>query len=96
MANGYRAVAAASGPAALALLRDGLRPCLIVLDMMMPGMSGEEFRRAQLSDPAIADIPVILYSSGHEMSDAARRLGVSGHATKPRLQKLLGLVGTHC
>jgi CheY-like chemotaxis protein len=38
-------------------------PCAIVLDIMMPRCSGPEFRRRQLDDPAIADVPVIVLSA---------------------------------
>ena len=39
------------------------QPCVVVLDLMMPRCSGLEFRRHQLSDPAIADVPVIVLSA---------------------------------
>jgi two-component system, chemotaxis family, chemotaxis protein CheY len=42
---------------------DPLRPCVIVLDIMMPRCSGPEFRRRQLEDPRIADVPVIVLSA---------------------------------
>ena len=42
---------------------DPLRPCVIVLDIMMPRCSGPEFRRRQLEDPLIADVPVIVLSA---------------------------------
>jgi CheY-like chemotaxis protein len=38
-------------------------PCAIVLDIMMPRCSGSEFRRRQLDDPLIADVPVIVLSA---------------------------------
>ena len=38
-------------------------PCVIVLDMMMPRCSGPEFRRRQLTDPLIADVPIIVLSA---------------------------------
>lgn len=40
-----------------------LQPDLVLLDLMMPGMNGWEFRLAQLSDPAIAGIPVVVLSA---------------------------------
>ena len=43
--------------------RDPHRPCVIVLDIMMPRCSGPEFRRRQLDDPLIADVPVIVLSA---------------------------------
>jgi len=42
---------------------DPMRPCVIVLDIMMPRCSGPEFRRRQLNDPLIADVPVIVLSA---------------------------------
>jgi len=58
--EGWHAVGAADGAEALALLRQGLRPRLILLDLVMPGMDGWRFREAQAADPALASIPVIL------------------------------------
>jgi CheY-like chemotaxis protein len=64
--RGYHVVTANDGEEALELLRDGraqgspLRPDAIILDLMMPGMSGFGFLAAREGDPALADIPVIL------------------------------------
>ena len=38
-------------------------PCAVVLDLMMPRCSGLEFRRRQLDDSLIADIPIIVLSA---------------------------------
>ncbi|HEY8516722.1 MAG TPA: response regulator [Candidatus Binatia bacterium] len=61
--HGYSSVCANDGGAALKLLHDGLRPALILLDWMMPEVDGAAFRRAQLADPELADIPVIVVSA---------------------------------
>ena len=61
--RGYRVVAAYDGAEALALLRDGLRPAVVVLDLAMPIMDGYAFREAQEADSAIAHIPVIVFSA---------------------------------
>ena len=42
---------------------DPHRPCAIVLDIMMPRCSGAEFRKRQLNDPLIADVPIIVLSA---------------------------------
>src|SRR5687767_12792727 len=55
--RGYAATCAASGEAALAALA-GVRPSLIVLDYMMPGMSGLDVLRRIRSDAALAAVPV--------------------------------------
>ena len=38
-------------------------PCVIILDMMMPRCSGDEFRRRQLDNPMVADVPIIVLSA---------------------------------
>ena len=64
--RGYRVVPAFDGHQALDYLRRGGKPSLIVLDIHMPGIDGQEFRAEQLADPALARIPVIVYSVDHE------------------------------
>jgi len=61
--EGYAVTTARDGLAALRALNDGLRPCLAILDLMMPIMSGWELRAAMLADPALADIPVAICSA---------------------------------
>ncbi len=58
--SGYSVSSARDGADALdRLARDPL-PAVILLDLMMPGMNGVEFRERQLRDPRIRDIPVVL------------------------------------
>ncbi len=52
-----------SGRAALDYLRDGDSPSLILLDLMMPGMSGWQFREEQLKDERLRDIPVVVITA---------------------------------
>jgi CheY-like chemotaxis protein len=61
--QGYEVVGAGNGSGALGHLRSGLRPSLILLDLMMPVMNGWEFRERQRQDPSLADIPVLLLSA---------------------------------
>ena len=58
--RGYRVLYAYDGAAALALLRAGAMPDVILLDLVMPGMDGFGFLAARAADPALRDIPVIL------------------------------------
>ena len=53
----------ASGESALAHLREGARPSLILLDLMMPGMNGWQFRAEQLRDEGLREIPVIVMTA---------------------------------
>jgi CheY-like chemotaxis protein len=61
--EGLEVARAANGREALALLRRGLRPSSILLDLMMPVMDGWDFRQEQLADPALKDIPVVVVSA---------------------------------
>jgi CheY-like chemotaxis protein len=64
--EGYDVLGAAEGGEALRLLRGGAPVELILLDLVMPGMDGPAFRAAQLADPVIAGIPVVLLTAGGE------------------------------
>jgi CheY-like chemotaxis protein len=80
---GYSVVTAASGADALELLAVGLRPCLIVLDLMMPDMDAHAFARRQHAAEDIASIPVIVYSAGVDLASHARATGAVAHVRKP-------------
>ena len=60
--------------AALPLVRS-MKPDLLVLDQMMPGLLGTEVLRAVRSTPTVADIPAIFYSAARDGEEEARRLG---------------------
>jgi CheY-like chemotaxis protein len=85
--SGLDVCTAANGRDALARLRCGeLLPDAILLDLDMPVMNGWQFRREQLLDPALADIPVLVASA----SDPGAILA-DGHLRKPYgLDELLG------
>jgi CheY-like chemotaxis protein len=72
--EGYRVERAVDGLDALLALRTGPPPAAIVLDLEMPAMPGAEFRAAQLRDPALAGIPVIVLSSSARVVEAQLRL----------------------
>lgn len=81
--EGFAVELASDGAEALALLRRGSPPILILLDLQMPGMSGWEFRREQLSEPDLARIPVILMTGYGEYDQALASLKANGHLQKP-------------
>ncbi len=73
------------------------RPCLILLDMMMPEMTGLQFRRHQQEHPALADIPVVAMSANLHLAQAAQLLGVTDYLHKPfDLPTLLSAVVRNC
>ena len=60
--EGFTTVTAANGLEALKYLRGGGGASVIVLDLRMPVMDGWAFRREQLRDPMLAQIPVVVLS----------------------------------
>ena len=82
--EGFDVVTAEDGAVALEIART-TRPDVIVLDVMMPKMSGHEVAAALQADPALADIPVIFVSAKAQGADVARgmELGAVDYVTKP-------------
>jgi CheY-like chemotaxis protein len=93
--EGYEVEAAANGAEALAHLRAGPRPGLIVLDLVMPVMNGAQLLARLRRDPGLADIPVVLMTAA--MPPGPRLPPASGYLSKPfELSELLALVERHC
>lgn len=67
--GGCAAVTASRGEEALRILASR-RPCLVVLDLLMPGMTGNELLETMRSDPALADVPVVISTSAPERAPA--------------------------
>ncbi len=99
---GFHAVPAEDGLEALHLLRAVRHrapetPCLILLDLKMPRFSGNEFRRAQLGDPAVASVPVAVMSGASDLHKRAEALGAVATLAKPiDLEMLLDVVRRYC
>ncbi len=79
--DGFRVETAADGATGLARARE-LRPAIITLDVMMPGMDGWEVLAALKEDPETADIPVIVVSIVDERG-LGFSLGAADYLTKP-------------
>jgi two-component system, chemotaxis family, chemotaxis protein CheY len=67
--RGYRVEVATDGLAALRLMEEGLRPVLIVLDLLLPRIGGLEFARDLGADPARRHIPIIAVTGSLEEFD---------------------------
>ncbi|KIL96830.1 Signal transduction histidine kinase [Paramagnetospirillum magnetotacticum MS-1] len=80
-AKGFTTVTAEDGKSGLDLARLR-RPCGIVLDIGLPGMSGWEVIETLRRQPETRDIPVHVISAGDERAKAAG-MGTVGHLTKP-------------
>ncbi|MHB0995356.1 MAG: response regulator [Elusimicrobiales bacterium] len=96
--SGYRSVTAGNGREALEYLkRTADRPGLILLDLMMPEMTGWEFRRRQQADPDIADIPVAIITGLPGVEDKVSAIGAVDVLYKPsRVETLNALASRFC
>jgi CheY-like chemotaxis protein len=81
--EGYIVDCAGDGEQALHYLRRGSRPGLILLDLMMPRMSGSEFRMVQKVDPQLNVVPVVLLTADGRMEEKALALETDGAIRKP-------------
>ncbi len=84
--HGCAAVGMANGRQALDALKraeDQPRPCLILLDLMMPVMDGREFRERQLQSPELAGIPVVVISAYQDLADEVKTMRVAACLQKP-------------
>ncbi|MBS2031497.1 MAG: response regulator [Deltaproteobacteria bacterium] len=95
--EGYRVLQAREGREALAMLRGGALPDVILLDLMMPEMNGWQFRQAQLADERFANVPVVVLSADTLTREKALALGASVGLRKPvdieRLLEVLESIG---
>ena len=85
------------GEEALQVLRAGLKPRLILLDLMMPRKDGWQFRREQVADPELADVPVVVLSGAGQLERRTQQLGIMEYLEKPiDVERLLEVVGRYC
>jgi len=94
----YNVIAVADGGEALAYMRRTERlPSMILLDLMMRGTNGWEFRTEQLRDPRLAGIPVVVCSGDGRLTEKALGLGIAEYLEKPiEYEALLASVARHC
>jgi CheY-like chemotaxis protein len=87
--SGYGVVAFGDAREALLWLEHGGQPAVIILDLMMPGMTGWEFRAELEARPQLSEVPVVVLTGAREEAD----LHVEAQLTKPvDLQVLLDQV----
>jgi CheY-like chemotaxis protein len=93
---GFRVIRAANGLEALASLRAGRAPRVILLDLAMPVMDGLEFRTTQRRDPSLATIPVVVMSASDGIEQRISEMQVDGYLPKPfELQALLATLNRY-
>lgn len=78
--EGYEVFTAENGKVGIEVLQKIARPCLILLDFLMPVMNGKEFMEAKRQDDLIAPIPVVLVSA---FEDRSKDIGAQGFVKKP-------------
>src|SRR3954465_1652478 len=91
----YEVMTATNGAEALNAMRQR-RPCLVLLDLMMPVMNGWDFRRYQLSDPQLADVPVICLTAVFDPNRGAAELRVRCFRKPVALDDVLTEVAAVC
>src|SRR5215471_16667320 len=100
--EGFYAIGAEDGLEALHLLRTVRHrapetPCLVLLDLKMPRLGGHEFRRAQLGDPIVANVPVAVMSGAVDLEQRAEALGAVATVPKPiDCDALMNVVRKYC
>ena len=93
--EGFDVRLAANGREALEQLEGGMRPCVILLDLVMPVMDGWEFRQRQLRHEGLAPIPVVVLTA--TTGDGPEAVPASDVLRKPvDFDALLARVETHC
>jgi DNA-binding response OmpR family regulator len=94
--EGFPAITARDGAEALERMRRD-RPCLVLLDLIMPVMDGAEVFRRRAADPDLARVPVAVISAVVDLEHRIAPLEAAGFLEKPvEIERLLELVRRHC
>lgn len=92
--EGYHTEAAVNGKDALELLAEIPKPCLVLLDMMMPIMNGRQFLDEVMKSSILAPIPVLIVSA---IADKTNTEGAVGFLKKPiDIDVILSMVSKYC
>ena len=91
--RGYSVVTAEEGTDALRKIDDIGPPCVILLDLLMPGMNGWEFFDKVRERPELSSVPVIIHSSAAARAPA----GATRVLQKPlAFERLVSIVAEYC
>lgn len=97
--EGYSVAEASNGQEALDYLRGNPAPCLVLLDLMMPVMSGFDFLKAVKDDPELKTLPVLIVSAAakEKVDEALHTSAAVGVLPKPvQLKLLLKAIERYC
>ena len=91
--EGYEVRTAVHGKDAFRILEEKGKPNMILVDLMMPVMSGEEFIEKKKLHPIFADIPTVIMSADHRTKAKAAALNIKWAISKPlELTSLISIV----
>ncbi len=91
--EGFEVAVASNGEEGLEVLLQMGTPCLVLLDLMMPVMNGEDFLRHVRQNPELDAVPVIIVTASGRMPLP----GTQGILKKPfEISDLFATVSTHC
>jgi CheY-like chemotaxis protein len=91
--HGFTAAESADGVRALRTMEALGAPALVLLDLRMPNMNGEELLRRMRAKSDLARVPIIILSGDRNAEKVARRLGAQAGLSKPySLERLMALV----
>lgn len=92
--SGYRVAEAANGQEALEFLKEHEGPCVVLLDLMMPVLSGPELLEIMADDERLASLPVVVVSA---VADRGKAPGVRRFLRKPvPFDVLRAVVAEYC
>lgn len=95
--EGFRVVSLACGRETLALLSTLPPPCLVLLDLGLPDMSGIELARELRAVPGLEQTPLYALSGYSHLRGEALRAGFDGFLLKPVLpDELRFVLDSHC
>ena len=88
--HGYQTVSASDGQECLSLARE-VKPDLILMDVVMPGVNGYQATRTLTRDPQTSEIPVVMITSKSLETDRiwGMRQGAADYLTKPVTEAVL-------
>lgn len=90
--EGYAVATASNGAQALELLEGDALPCVVILDLMMPILDGNEVYARMQADPRLSSVPVVVSTSDPSRAPS----GVLIMRKPIDLNRLLGTVRHHC
>jgi CheY-like chemotaxis protein len=96
--EGFEATAAQNGREALQLLEEIARPCLILLDLMMPVMDGWQFLEVIERERAhvLATIPIVVVSAAADVSSIQQHYGCKAIKKPVNISTLVDLAHEYC